>query len=390
MDVGNQGAPGKYTAPELLEKSSHHNIQVPLAAEVYSLGLIALETLDIEHKVWKTLPTIEDAFMYDMNLKMIIQRLNPNIKTNGKFSDMITAMIARDPQERLRESLKFLANAIADPTLNSDIMLVPMIKRRNLMINENKTQVEEMKIEIPQQVHQMNIGFNQIVLLNPHVQPDVEIEKINPDLRDIIEVMKPKGVKVIDLHARDLNDMDITAIGQNFSWVNLRKLLLYQNQFGDKGAIALGKNTVRAELRILDLARNNIGDEGCEVLAKNKTWTRLETVYLNKNAIGDKGAVALGSNTTWKNLKELSVGVNKIGDEGGAAIGSNKTWKNLESFNFYQNELGDAGVIALGANTIWSRLKHLYLWNNPRISDIGISALRSNKLFGPVVNFERQ
>ena len=148
MDVGNQGAPDKYAAPELLEKSSHHNIQVPLAAEVYSLGLIALETLDIEHKVWKTLPTIEDAFMYDMNLKMIIQRLNPNIKTNGKFSDMITAMLARDPQERLRESLKFLANAIADPTLNSDIMLVPMIKRRNLMINENKAQVEEMKTKL--------------------------------------------------------------------------------------------------------------------------------------------------------------------------------------------------------------------------------------------------
>ena len=396
----------KYVAPENLRlRSTFKSQRQTMASEIFALGLIALEAAGLDEKSWKTLSAIEDPKKYEMNIEMIIQQFSEkrslgsqpkrdfieiegqHFVNNSTLSEphIVAAMLKKDPAERLKDSLELLNIKTISDSLCSEVMQ-PILKRPEIIaekIDEDKALVEEEEEKY------------QIIQPGKTISKDndiyIDIKEVHPDIRELIENSQSKDVEEIDLHSKSLMDIDAVALIANATtWKNLKKLLLYSNLIGDKGIIAIGSSTCWKNLRVLDLARNKLGDEGCAAIGRNKTWSYLELLYLNKNEIGDKGAIAIGSNTTWKNLLELSFGFNKIGDEGAKAIGSNSTWVYLEELCLYHNDIGDEGAIAIASNNTWHELKWFYMWHNPRISDTGKSALKSSKLFGSIVNFEKQ
>ena len=175
------------------------------------------------------------------------------------------------------------------------------------------------------------------------------------------------------LHLLGLNGCDIgdgsiarfaAAVREQGLFPELRHLSFVDNRLGDAALADLSAAFARgafAKLVHLNLGSNDIADGGCEHFARaieQGSLPDLLHLSLARNQVGDAGLAAIARSTS----------------SAGCKLG-------LEYLGLGDNLIGDAGLIAL-AHAIrsgkgLSRLGGLWLGDNEKIADAGVSALAS-------------
>eukprot|EP01122_Echinamoeba_exundans_P001716 TRINITY_DN11723_c0_g1_i1.p1 TRINITY_DN11723_c0_g1~~TRINITY_DN11723_c0_g1_i1.p1 ORF type:complete len:1031 (-),score=203.11 TRINITY_DN11723_c0_g1_i1:102-3194(-) len=130
---------------------------------------------------------------------------------------------------------------------------------------------------------------------------------------------------VIDLHGRDINDLNIAQKVLLHLEPSVTELSLDKNQIGADGVMILLEHVSKycPNLSHVNLWHNRLGSEGARALGAIllRPECRLAHLDINENDIGDDGAIFLGTALEFaSSLEYLDLSFNSITDSGAQAV----------------------------------------------------------------------
>ena len=395
--------------------------QNDLSAEIYSIGLLALEVAGMPKNVWKDLSKIENQRNYDLILESIIQSLSFEYGQSSSSCSFVSNMLSRENYRRLDEVKQKLL--LPEPPTNLHEALTrisqlmhPLYSSKDLhrlieQLGNNNSLNDKRSLESTystpgEDIEEYKSELNEKSILVGGTSLKTTLKKSGPE-----QIMSEEHSSQLEIVSHDLKDYRTSGLLRK---IQVQLLTILEKLFKEKTPTlrsmeteiciqdcfkyifrhpliesqtinktlhlevkALLNNTNPQGLQGIILSSSKVSDLEAAFIGKCPKWTNLKAILLSNNQITDRGTKEIAENKTWPNLETLDLRGNLITDEGVAKIGLNQCWLSLKQLLLYQNRIGNEGAKKIAANTTWTKLEWLELSNN-FISDKGVIAIAAN------------